>query len=87
MAHLFFSVMADDLANDWGISLVLPGRDSSRHCSIQHCIGTRDHADNRVLRDVLNATFGGLFCLDKVAQSGSDAQFHAIFKATGGDVN
>jgi len=86
-ASILLTSMADDLANDWGTSItLLPGEASSRHAG--RCrVNIREQSDCRLLRDEVYSTFGGNFQLEKVSQSGSDAQLHAIFQATGGDVN
>ena len=79
--------MADDLANEWGVSLVLPGEASPRHARRCVGIGTFERKDSRVLRELIFDTFDGEFRLEKVSQSGSDAQLYAIFQATQGDVS
>lgn len=70
--------MSDNCQNNWGSVL---GVGSTKH------LGKSTYADERVLRDMITATFKSSFVLCKVMSSGSDANMYALNSATNGDSN
>lgn len=77
--HRLHTIMADNLANEWGCNLVLPNIERKRQAAEGNCF--------KRLEETVRATTGGAFHLTKAAACGSDANLFATMDAVNGDTS